>query len=97
MSTQTERASDASSSEIGILARVLGDEQGRLPAEMARYLLDRDFSAADKARMHDLVVRNQSDELSSAEKDELFSFARAGTMLSILQSRARRALGVKPT
>ena len=32
-------------SEITILARVLGDERGRLPEDLARYILDLGFSA----------------------------------------------------
>jgi hypothetical protein len=54
-----------------------------------------DFSERDKARMHDLAARNQEDALSPVEKAELFAFAKAGTLLSVLQSKARRALGVK--
>ena len=45
-------------SEVSILARVLGDEQGRLSARLARHLLTLGFSERDKARMHDLAVRN---------------------------------------
>jgi hypothetical protein len=59
---------------------------------MARYILNRGFDMRDKARMHDLVVRNQSDCLSTDEKEELLAYAKAGTVLSILKSRARRVL-----
>jgi hypothetical protein len=83
------------SSEATILARVLGNDEGTLSPQMARYLLDRGFSKRDKARMHDLAVRNQSDALSADEQDELSSYAKAGTLLSILKSRARRVLRVK--
>jgi hypothetical protein len=92
----TATANHAGPSEVTILARVLGNEQGQLPAEMARYLLTLGFSDDDKARMHDLAVRNQEDALSAAEKEELFAYSKAGTLLSILKSRARRALKIKP-
>ena len=82
-------------SEVTILARVLGNENGKLSASMARYILNRGFSEGDKARMHDLAVRNQSDRLSSDEKQELLAYAKAGTLLSILKSRARRVLHIK--
>jgi hypothetical protein len=85
----------ARESEVTILARVFSDKLGQLPPEMAQYILDLDFNDSDKARMHDLIVRNQEDAITPAEKDELFAFTNAGSMLSILQSRARRALGVK--
>ncbi len=81
--------------EVSILGRVFSNEQGELPPEIARYILGLGYSDADKARMHDLAVRNQDDALSSAEKEELFAYAKAGTLLDILQSKARRVLGVK--
>jgi hypothetical protein len=81
--------------EVTILARLLGDEKGELPPEMARHLLNTEFSEADKAHMHDLAVRNQEDSLSPTEKEELLAYAKAGTLLSILKSMARRTLRIK--
>ncbi len=89
-------AAHARESETTILARIFGDKLGQLPPEMAHYILDLDFNEGDKARIHDLVVRNQADDLDPTEKEELHAFLNAGSMLSILQSRARRILGVKP-
>ena len=86
----------AGPSEVTILARVLGNGPGRLPPTIARYLLNLGFGEQDRARMHDLAVRNQDDSLSPQEKEELFAYAKAGTLLSILNSRARRALRSKP-
>jgi hypothetical protein len=83
-------------SEISILARLLGNEYGRLPPVMARYLITLRFSDRDKARMHELAVRNQDDRLSVAEREELFAYAKAGTLLSILKSKARRTLKARP-
>ncbi len=53
--------------EVTILARVLGNGQAQMPRDLARYILDLGFSDRDKARMHDLVVRNQDDSLSTAK------------------------------
>jgi hypothetical protein len=92
MST-TARTSD---NEVTILARVFDDERGLLPRDLARALLGVEFSERDKARMHDLAVRNQDDALSSEEKEELFAFAKAGSLLGILKSKARRTLKIKP-
>jgi hypothetical protein len=83
-------------SEVKILARVFDNEHGLLPRGLARSIVDVEFSERDKSRMHDLAVRNQSDALSPEEKEELFAFAKAGTLLSILQSKARRTLNIKP-
>jgi hypothetical protein len=82
-------------SEVTILARILGNEAGKLPRNMARYILNRGFDERDKARMHDLAIRNQSGHLSADEKEELLAYAKAGTVLSILKSQARRVLHVK--
>jgi hypothetical protein len=92
VSTATRHATE---SEWRILARLLCNDDGEFPDEIARYILGLGFSDRDKARMHDLIVRNQNDELTPAEKEEMFAFGKAGDMLSILKSRARRKLGVK--
>ncbi len=92
MSTSAARADD---DEVTILARVFDDEHGLIPRALARAIVDVDFSQCDEARMHDLAVRNQKDALSPSEKKELFAFAKAGTLLSILQSKARRTLKIK--
>ncbi len=81
--------------EVTILARVLVDERGQLAPDLARHLLDLGFSDRDKARMHDLAVRNQDDALSVAEKEEVHAFGKAGDLLAILKSRARRTLGIR--
>jgi hypothetical protein len=82
--------------EVTILARILGDGNGRLPDDLARYILDLRISERDEARMHDLAVRNQDGALTPAEKEELIGFAKAASLLSILKSKARRALGIRP-
>lgn len=86
----------AAQTEVTILARLLGNGDERLPPGMARYVLTLGFGDLDKARMHDLAVRNQADGLTLIEKDELLAYAKAGTLLSILKSQARRGLKSKP-
>jgi len=92
MSTATTHASE---NEVTILARFLGDWNGQLPKDVARYILDLTISERDKARMHDLAVWNQDDALTPAEKEEMHAFGKAATLLSILKSKARRTLGIK--
>ena len=77
------------------LARILGNGDGQLPQDLARYILTLGFSERDKARMHDLAVRNQEDALTPAEKAEMHAFGKAGDLLSILKANARRTLGIK--
>ena len=56
-------ATHATENEVTILARILGNERGQLPRDLARYILDLGFSERDKARMHDLAVRNQNEDV----------------------------------
>ena len=81
--------------EVTILARILGNGDGQLPQELARYILTLGFSDRDKARMHDLAVRNQEDALTPAENEEMHAFGKAGDLLSILKTKARRTIGIK--
>jgi hypothetical protein len=93
--TTATRDAGAHESEVSILARILIDEEGQLPPDLARYILGLTISDRDKARMHDLAVRNQEDGLSPAEKEEMHAYGKAATLLSILKSKARRRLGIK--
>jgi hypothetical protein len=92
MSVATTHASE---NEVTILARFLDNGNGQIPKDVARYILDIHVSERDKARMHDLAVRNQDDALTPAEKEEMHAFGKATTLLSILKSKARRTLGIK--
>src|SRR4051812_36515020 len=67
-------------------------ERQKLTPTLARHLLRLEFSPEEKARMHDLATRNQSGEISPSDLRELDSYVRVGTLLSILQSRARKLL-----
>jgi hypothetical protein len=77
--------------EIAILGRILSNGQAFSPS-LARQLLKLGFSDEDKARMHELAVRNQFGSLSAKEREELRSYAKAGCLLGILHSKARQAL-----
>jgi hypothetical protein len=88
-------AAQTGEKEVSILAGILGNGRRPFSHEIARYILDLDFSDEEKVRMHDLAVRNQGDALSAAEKEELFAFGKAGDVVSILKSKARCTLGIK--
>ncbi len=90
------KANAVGQDEVTILARVLCNNDGELPADIARYLLGLDFSERDRSRAHELAERNQEGSLSSAESEELLAYAKAGGLLAILKAKARTVLGVKP-
>jgi len=73
----------------------LGKDEGKLSVTMAKHLLTLSFSDRDTERMHELAVRNQVNDLSDREKEELLAFTKAGTLISILKSRARRVISNK--
>jgi hypothetical protein len=88
MSTAARRPTPLGDTDI--LLRVW--EREKLTPTLARHVLRLDFGPEDKARMHDLAVRNRADEIGPAERRDLDSYIRVGTLLSILQSRARKLL-----
>jgi len=92
MASATTSPSVDPTSEVAILGRLLAGSEKTLTRELATHFLRLEFSDPDKGRMHDLAVRNQADELTEAEREEMLSYAKAGCLLGILQSRARRFL-----
>jgi hypothetical protein len=82
----------AGSSEVEILGRLFVNGKAGLSPDRARYLLELEFSDADRARMNELAQKNQTRRLTKKERDELLGFAKAGCLLGILHSRARRTL-----
>jgi hypothetical protein len=78
--------------EVLIFERLLRNGNEDLNPDLARYLLTLGFSDQDKARMQELAVRNQDGAATPVEVEELLSYAKAGCLLGILQSKARKAL-----
>ena len=93
---KTKAVESTPPTEATILARVLGNDPDPMPPEIARHILSVDFSESDKARVNDLLMRNQQGTLSAVENEELSAYITAGSVLSILSSKARRALKIKP-
>ncbi len=58
----------------------------------ARKILEFQFGASHHTRVEALSQQAQSGTLTPAEQEDLDEYIRVGTLLSILQSRARRAL-----
>jgi hypothetical protein len=88
--TQRDKQDQAAS----IFARTWSAIAGRLSPALARQVLRLDFSDADRVRMQELASRSRDGLLSASEAAELDGFVRAGDMIAILQSAARRRLKV---
>jgi len=94
MASTTTAPSVDPASEVAILGRLLAGSDQALTRELATHFLRLEFSDRDKDRMNELAVRNQADELTDSEREEMFSYAKAGCLLGILQSKARKFLKV---
>jgi hypothetical protein len=79
-------------SEIAIFARLIKADEGNLSRGLARYILTLGFDEDDQARMTDLAARNQEGNLTREEREELLNYVKAGHMLALLRSKARRSL-----
>src|SRR5262245_48506334 len=79
-------------SELTIFGRLLENGRETLTPDLARYVLGLDFSDEDRARMRELAKKAQAGKLTAAEMRQVDSYGKAGSLLGILQSRARRAL-----
>ncbi len=79
-------------SEIAIFALLINAEYGDLARDLARYILTLGFNEEDQARMRELAERNQEGALASDEREELQNFVKAGHLLALLHSKARRSL-----
>lgn len=77
--------------DVAILDRLIQPERGGLSAA-ARNLLKIDFEPTDHERMHELAEKAQEGTLTPAERAERYEYERAGHVLALLHSKARRSL-----
>jgi hypothetical protein len=78
--------------EAAILTRVITPDQGGLPMEAARQILNIGFSEADHARMAELSDRAQLGSLTAGEREELEGLINVSHLIALLQSKARISL-----
>jgi len=88
----SEAITNDRTSEIAIFARLIKADQGDLSRQLARYILTLGFDEEDQARMSDLAGRNQEGALAAEEQEELHNYVKAGHLLALLHSKARRSL-----
>ncbi len=86
------RRTDMPNSEAAILGRVIQPDRDNLSTAAARALLQLEFTAEDRRRMHELALKNQDDGLTAAERRELDDYLRVGRLLDLLAAKARLAL-----
>ncbi len=78
--------------ESEILADVIAPDQGDPSADVAELVLRWKFTDRAVAQMNDLADRNNKGTITAQERDELEKYLRVGSLINILQAKARRSL-----
>jgi hypothetical protein len=79
-------------SESDILADVLAADHGDLRPDVARAVLKWKFSAGAVRRINRLADRNRKGTISETEKEDLQSYLRVGSLVNLIQAKARLSL-----
>jgi hypothetical protein len=80
------------SNDNGVLDRMLDPLRDVLTPALARRLVRFRADAATQARVQELADKCNEGELTPAERREYAAYVRAIHVISVLQSKARRAL-----
>ncbi len=80
--------------EAAILARLI-QAKDSMSRDVAEYLLSIDFEPGDIERMNFLSEHAREGHLTAEEAAELDSYLHVGSLLSTMQSKARRLLNSK--
>ncbi|MGD9854693.1 MAG: hypothetical protein AB7U20_07050 [Planctomycetaceae bacterium] len=78
--------------ESEILSRVIGTENPDFTPEVDRSILRLDFDPSDIDRMNELAERARGGTLSEEESSLLDAYLLIGSILDLLQSKARQTL-----
>jgi hypothetical protein len=82
----------AAPTELDILSEVIEEGAGNLSPEVAAAVLKWRFSRRACVRIAELSERNQRGELSELEREELDRYLRVGSLVNLVQAKARLAL-----
>ncbi len=75
-----------------ILVRTIQPEEGNLPIEAARSILNFQLSQADRERVNELAAKARAGILMPEERAELDEYERIACLLELMQSKARLSL-----
>ncbi len=76
--------------EAAILTRILKAEDQAITPDVARFLLSMKLTEADEERVNELSAKACAGSLTEGERQELESYLHIGTLLGVMQSKARR-------
>jgi hypothetical protein len=80
-----------------ILERLVDPQKPTLTADAARCILSLQFTQEDRRRMGELAEKARQGALSEEEQAQADSYERIGSLLAVLQSKARRSLQNQPS
>ena len=83
--------------EAAVWARLMRAQKSQLSPEAAEYLLSIEIPENDRKRMEQLAERSEAGTLTEEERAEFEGYRHVGNLLAVMQSKARVALGRKPT
>ncbi|MEQ8786294.1 MAG: hypothetical protein RIC55_08340 [Pirellulaceae bacterium] len=78
--------------ESDILADVIAPDHGDLSADIAQFVLGWKFTDRAVARMNDLAQRNSKGTITGEERVELEKYLRVGSLINLVQAKARLSL-----
>lgn len=84
--------SQSTLTDSDILAEVIAADVGDLSPDVARSLLRWRFTDRAVARMSELADRNNQGTITPPERDDLEKYLRVGSLLNIVQAKARLSL-----
>ncbi|MEK6323553.1 MAG: hypothetical protein AABN33_18085 [Acidobacteriota bacterium] len=87
-----QEASIINSSEAALWGRLFDPTSHELSTDLARYVLTLRFPQPDIDRMHELAEKARAGTLTLEEHIELDNYERVGHVLSLMKSKARKAL-----
>jgi hypothetical protein len=78
--------------ETEIMADIISPQQGDLSVEVAESVLAWKFTRRAISRMNQLAERNRKATITPAERQELERYLRVGSLVNLLQAKARLSL-----
>jgi hypothetical protein len=78
--------------ENAVLHRIIAPGVPDMTPEAARAILAIKVTDSDRQRLHELLVKNQSDGLTADERQQLDAYLRMGRTVELLMAKARLAL-----
>ena len=78
--------------ESDILSDVIASKRGDLNPEVAKSVLKWKFTARAVRRMNHLAERNRKGTITDAEREQLQRYLRVGSLINLIQAKARLSL-----